>query len=1283
MKRLCSTLAAIAIAGAGLVTFTASPASACSPTVSGISPTVGFTGGNTTVTLAGTCLTGETSVTFGAASGTVNAGGTATSVTVVSPSHAAGAVTVTLHGAGDAAAPSQFTYYSPPSITSILPTQGPQGGGESVAVTGNNFVSGGSTASVKFGSVAAASTSGVTDTSLTTVSPAQPPGTVSLVVTVTLSSGEAAPSTGVNYVVVPAPVVSSVLPTSGPPTGGTDITITGLNFQAGAQVFLGPFDGTASTCPNPVNSAPLCTDASAFPVDVVSATEIVATTRAGIPGLTNLVVLNPDGQNGALKSGAVGAYSFTGSGPAISTVLPSSGSSLGGMPFTINGSGFLSGASVVFATVADAHPATATGAVVNGAGTQITGTTAPHAAGLVGVTVNNLGGGTVTDASSYTYNAASTPTITGTLSPTTGTSLGGTHVTISGTNFAAGAQVTFGGNASPSVAFINSMSLSAVTPGHPGGAVTVTVTNPDGQSVSKSSGFVYAGAPAPTISSVSPNTGDGGQAITITGSGFATTAAGFTNAVAPALVTVGPVASCMPQANPPVTTSCLQAPATPPMVVNTTTINGVVPDFPGGPQTVTVTNPDGQTATRTFTYTGPTGTLTLTGISPSSDPTLTTLGHTTVALTGSNFVTGAVVTFAPEPLAGKTGSAGTKAKSTTVTDSSDISAITPAGVYGLVDVTVTNPGGATATLKNAITFLTAPQPAITTVSPNTGAGLTPVTITGTGFANTNGVNTNATGPASVQIGTTPLIPPATPPAVTSATTISGKVPNLTGGAYDVSVMNPDGQGVILSAGFTVPSDAINPLTTATGTLGGGGSYTFGAWANSHVKVTLSASDNGGGDAIQSITYSSSGATTIAPTTVNVSSTFVNFNTDGASTLTFHATDVAGNVESTETETIKVDTVAPTVTMSASNVSGPYSAGTPSGSNVTVVFNCTDATSGVSTLTFSSASTTTTSGTNPLSVTVTSDGTGQSVTGTCTDHAGNVTNSTFSPIDITKTAPTITAAAYIAGSPYTAGVWTNEAVTVVFSCTPISEADQVATLTPPVQVSGPTTNMTVSGTCTDTVGNSSTVTFGTATAGIDIDLTLPVASATATTTNNNNVVVPYTAGTWTNHSVVVTFHCTDTGPNQSGVFSIDSPVTVSTEGDTSGVSGGCVDVAGNTADPPAFFGPILIDETAPVCNVTITPNPIHPATRTLLAVKATVFVTDAASGPNGFKLVSVTSNHPTTAASDITGFAPGTASVTGKLRTTLGRIYTFTYQGFDVAGNSSALCTTHVTVSTTG
>ena len=137
---------------------------------------------------------------------------------------------------------------------------------------------------------------------------------------------------------------------------------------------------------------------------------------------------------------------------------------------------------------------------------------------------------------------------------------GGTAVTITGTNFAAGATVTFGGTAATNVVVVNSTTITATTPAGSAGAVTVTVTV-NGQSGSLTNGFTYV--VPPTVSSVSPNSGStaGGTAVTITGTNFA----------AGATVTFGATA------------------ATNVVVVNSTTITATTPAGSAGAVTVTVT----------------------------------------------------------------------------------------------------------------------------------------------------------------------------------------------------------------------------------------------------------------------------------------------------------------------------------------------------------------------------------------------------------------------------------------------------------------------------------------------------------------------------------------------------------------------------------------------------------------------------------------------------------------------------------------------------------------------
>ncbi len=1249
----------------------AAPPPPCSLSVSSIAPASGFTAGGATTTLTGCGFTGTGTLS-------VNFGGTAvtpasltdTSFQVTSPAHGAGAVSVivTLTPAAPAAASSgstTFTYVTPPTLNAAVPSRGPEKGGTVVTVTGANLSPSGSSTAVNFGAVASARVTGLSASTFDAVAPAGT-GTQNITAVVTLPGGQTATSNGIAFVYVPAPRITDVSPRSGTVSGGVDVVLTGTDFQSGATVFFGPSDGSAD--------GSLPGDSPARPTSVLSSTSIRATTPAGIVGPTNIVVVNPDGQLGALVAGNANHYSYSGTVPIITTVTPASGSSLGGTDFTITGAGFLPSPSVTFSSSGELNPPKVSFVTASADGTTITGKAPPHAAGLVDITVTNIGGGSATKTGAYTFNAAPAPTISP-LSVTSGPSLGRTNLTVNGTNFANGTTVTFDTVQASSAAVLNSTTITLSTPAHVPGASSLIVRLPDGQTVSTP--FTFNASPAPTVGAISPSSGTGGTQITITGTGFATTNGSAANAASEALISVG-AAVCVAGSLGPDST-CLKsvpavAPALPqPIVISATSITGLVPDAAGGAVTVTVRNPDGQSATGSFTYSGPSGAPTLASISPTSG---NTLGGATVTLTGTGFVKGATVSFA-----GTGGTNSAKIATTVAGGGGSLTAVTPSGIYGLVDVTVTNPGGLKATLKHAFTFTTAAQPTITSISPSSGPGGTTVTITGTGFANTRVGTTNASGAATVTIGGQPLLPATADPVVLSDTTITGVVPTPGAGVAvaDVAVLNPDGQSAIAADGYSYPADTTPPTLTVTGKVGLA-NYTFGNWATGSVTVFLSANDNGG-SGVKNISYSATGAQPIPNTVVPVATTNVVIASQGTTTLTANAVDlvVPGNVSPASVNVVKVDSVKPSLSAVSTVGAASYVPGTTVNQDVTVTFSCADTVSGVAALTAASASTTTTSGINPLAVTVTSVGLNQSVTATCTDVAGNISTLSVSNINISRTAPAISVNATAAGAPYSAGTWTNKPVTVTFSCTPISVSTQIASLTLPVQVSGPTTNQTVTGTCTDTAGNSSTTTFGTASAGIDIDLTLPVASASATTTDNANTAVPYTAGTWTNHDVVVTFACTELGPNQSGLAQTDAPVTVSAAGITSGVVGGCTDTAGNKANPPAFFGSILIDKTVPVCTVAVSPNPIGPANTKMVTVTAAVTVTDGDSGPNGFKLVSLVSNNPPTASVDMVGFTVGQPSITGQLRATKGRTYTFTYQGFDSSANASAICTKTVTV----
>src|SRR5579864_6096184 len=73
---------------------------------------------------------------------------------------------------------------------------------------------------------------------------------------------------------------------------------------------------------------------------------------------------------------------------------------------------------------------------------------------------------------------ASAPAV-GSVLPPKGPPAGGTVAVIRGLNFQQGAQVTFGPSAAAAVKFVDTKTLTAVTPPGSAGAVNVVVVNPD------------------------------------------------------------------------------------------------------------------------------------------------------------------------------------------------------------------------------------------------------------------------------------------------------------------------------------------------------------------------------------------------------------------------------------------------------------------------------------------------------------------------------------------------------------------------------------------------------------------------------------------------------------------------------------------------------------------------------------------------------------------------------------------------------------------------------------
>ena len=200
----------------------------------------------------------------------------------------------------------------------------------------------------------------------------------------------------------------------------------------------------------------------------------------------------------------------------VTGLSPTSGPAAGGTLVTITGTGFTG------VTAVDFGPTPATSETVLSA-TSISAES-PAGTSVVDVTVTAAAGTSpISSADQFTY----APTVSG-LSPTSGPAAGGTLVTIIGTGFTGATAVHFGTTPATNLSVVSDNSLTAKSPAG-SGVVDVTVTTPAGTSTtSLADQFTYPSAP--TVSSISPNSGPaaGGTFVTITGTGFtAATAVDF------------------------------------------------------------------------------------------------------------------------------------------------------------------------------------------------------------------------------------------------------------------------------------------------------------------------------------------------------------------------------------------------------------------------------------------------------------------------------------------------------------------------------------------------------------------------------------------------------------------------------------------------------------------------------------------------------------------------------------------------------------------------------------
>ncbi|WP_394663379.1 putative Ig domain-containing protein [uncultured Sphingomonas sp.] len=268
------------------------------------------------------------------------------------------------------------------------------------------------------------------------------------------------------------------------------------------------------------------------------------------------------------------------------------------------------------------------------------------------------------------------------------------------------------------------------------------------------------GTPPPAISSIAPTSGPtgGGTSVTINGSNFTGVDQVRFDST---LVSVTPASD--------------------------TQIIATAPAHAAG--TVGIAVVKNGTASATFTGFTYVAAPAVTAVAPNSGGAG---GGNSVTVTGTGFTNATAVNFGA-----------TSASSFTVNSATQITATAPAG-SGTVNVTVTSPGGTSATgAGNQYRYVAAPT--ISAISPTGGSsgGGTPVTITGTDFVNGNTY--------SVSFGATTV-----PATYASATTLTATTPAGTGTATVGVTDTTTGQASTGSVNYTFAAPTVTALSVTSG-----------------------------------------------------------------------------------------------------------------------------------------------------------------------------------------------------------------------------------------------------------------------------------------------------------------------------------------------------------------------------------------------------------------------------------------------------------------------------------
>ncbi len=667
------------------------------PSIASLSPNDGQQGSAVPVSIAGSNLSGGTLSLSGTGVAAVVLSSSSTQISAtltIAASAAVGPYNVSVTTVGGTSASLPFTVTAGsgvPVLTSINPSSATQGSSVNVTLTGTNFTP---QAAIRLAGA------GATPSNVVVVSSTQ------IAATFTFSSTAATGPHNI-YVVTaagnsnflsftvsaPAPVLSSISPSSMVQGASTNVTLSGANFVSGAAVNV---SGSGVTVSNVV---------------VVSPTQITAALVSAAnasPGAYSVTVTTPSGTSGTA------AFTVIQAPPALSSISPSTASQGTSVAVTLMGTNIVSPATV---NVSGTGITVSNTIVVSSS--QMTATlTIAASVGVGQYNVSVTTGGGTSASLPFTVTARSGVPVLTSINPSSATQGSSVNVTLTGTNFTpqSGVRLAGAGAAQGNVVVVSSTQITATFT-----FSSTAATGPHNIYVVTAAGnsnflSFTVSAPAPVLSSISPSSMVQGASTNVTLSG-----ANFVSGAAVNVSGSGVTVSNVVVVSPTQITAALVSAA----------------NASPGAYSVTVTTPSGTSGTAAFTVIQ--APPALSSISPSTASQGTSVA---VTLMGTNIVSPATVNVS---------GTGITVSNTIVVSSSQMTAtLTIAASVGVgqYNVSVTTGGGTSASLPFTVTARSG-VPVLTSINPSsaTQGSSVNVTLTGTNFTPQSGVRLAGAGAA--------------------------------------------------------------------------------------------------------------------------------------------------------------------------------------------------------------------------------------------------------------------------------------------------------------------------------------------------------------------------------------------------------------------------------------------------------------------------------------------------------------------------------------------------------